>query len=237
MIGLYDVAPAAMPKAITGSTTRKFFMAAEQVEWDYAPQGYKQCTNEDVSASAQPLLTASPTTAGSKRAKALFVQYTDASMTSKADRPAHFGLMGPVLGVEVGNVLEVTLKNNLPFPISFAPDGGLVSMHDAALGKEIAPGASFTYRYMVPAQAGPLPGDLSTVAFHYASDVDLPAHTTAGLFGLLLISAPGMLKADGITPKDADVLLPLHFQVWQCSRGRMFFRLCTFLCTCQSPPI
>jgi hypothetical protein len=103
----------------------------------------------------------------------------------------------------------------LDFPINFSPDGGLVPLHDVKAGREVAPGDTFTYRFLVPEEAGPLPGDLSTVPLLYFSDVDYVGHTTAGLFGLLSVVAAGNLKADGITPKDVDLLLPLHFQVCQ----------------------
>jgi hephaestin len=68
MEALYDVVePAQPPAQITGGATRKFFMAAEKVEWDYAPQGYqKGCTVEDQSANAQFTLTAASDRIGSK---------------------------------------------------------------------------------------------------------------------------------------------------------------------------
>jgi hypothetical protein len=179
-----------------------------------------------------------------RRSKALFVQYNDEDFMDKTTRPGYYGLLGPLIGAEVGDIVEVVLKvgcwralclclnsahstspltlcwsflriaqNKLEFPVNFSPDGGLVPLHDTMDGKEVAPWKTFTYRFLVPKESGPLDGELSTVPVLYFSDVDFVGHTNAGLFGLVVISNRGGLRADGITPKDIDMLLPLHFQV------------------------
>ena len=58
--------------------------------------------------------------------KAIFHEYTDGTfMTRKPRAPEweHLGLLGPVIRAEVGDRIEVTLKNNTLFPVSLHPHG------------------------------------------------------------------------------------------------------------------
>lgn len=42
----------------------------------------------------------------------------------------HLGSLGPALYAEVGDVLVVVFRNNLPFPVNMAPTGGLTIAPD-----------------------------------------------------------------------------------------------------------
>ena len=53
--------------------------------------------------------------------QAVYRQYTNDSFSAQVERSAeeeHLGLLGPLLRVEAGDVLEVVLRNNLPFEVS-----------------------------------------------------------------------------------------------------------------------
>ena len=58
--------------------------------------------------------------------KALFRQYEDIAFTKLKQRgpeEQHLGFLGPVLRVEVGDTLILTLKNNANMPFSIHPHG------------------------------------------------------------------------------------------------------------------
>jgi len=67
--------------ATTGpSTTREYFIAAETVEWDYAPGTVNQCYQRPYTVAEQPWTTGGM---GTKYLKALYVGYTDITFTNK----------------------------------------------------------------------------------------------------------------------------------------------------------
>jgi hypothetical protein len=78
-------------------------------------------------------------------------------------QPASNGLLGPTLIVEVGQALEIVFRNSLDFPVNIMLDGGLELLAGAAgvaaadeagsrFEAPVAPGATKTYRYLVPAR-------------------------------------------------------------------------------------
>lgn len=48
---------------------------------------------------------------GGQYKKALYFEYTDATFTSKKDKPNHLGFLGPVIRAEVGDTIKVVFKN------------------------------------------------------------------------------------------------------------------------------
>ena len=51
-------------------------------------------------------------------------------MTEETVRPAHFGLLGPVISFEEGDTVFVHLKNSLHFPISFQLEGVIMAKEE-----------------------------------------------------------------------------------------------------------
>lgn len=45
--------------------------------------------------------------------KASYEEYADSNFTTKKDKPAYLGFLGPVIRAEVGDVIEVVFKNNV----------------------------------------------------------------------------------------------------------------------------
>lgn len=68
--------------------TREYFIAAEEVLWDYAPFGGEMCGGSLVNFSdnAKTFVEAGPGKIGRKFVKALYVEYTDATFTQKKVR-------------------------------------------------------------------------------------------------------------------------------------------------------
>ncbi|EFN54070.1 hypothetical protein CHLNCDRAFT_58397 [Chlorella variabilis] len=205
------------------TTVRRYFIAAEEVEWDYVPLGIDGCTNSAFGPDAEVFVARTAGSIGSNFTKAQYKQYTDATFTTPVEQPAWQGILGPTLVTEVGQALEIVFQNRLDLPANLMLDGGLELLPAGADGKDVslvapvAPGGNATYRYYVPESAGPASEDLSTVAYVYTSSVDLVAHPNAGLVGVLVVGSPGTFTgADskaGDLPQGVDAMVPLLFTI------------------------
>ncbi|MGH7538908.1 MAG: multicopper oxidase domain-containing protein, partial [Gemmatimonadales bacterium] len=157
--------------------------------------------------------------------KSVYREYTDASFTTLQPRPPewkHLGLLGPVLRAEVGDTIRVVFKNNTRYAASMHPHGvfytksseGAPSADNTGAGDKaddaVPPRGAYTYVWPVPERAGPAAGDPSSIMWMYHSHVREDKDVNAGLIGPIIVSRPGMTKADG-TPKDVDRELVVAF--------------------------
>jgi len=191
-------------------TLHAYYIAAEDVMWNYAPRG-RNLTG-----------TPGPENEGGSNSttfrKAVYREYTDATFRTLKQRSPeweHLGILGPLLRAEVGDVIKVVFKNNTKFFCSMHPhglayakdsEGALYSDGNPAESKKgdaVPPGQTYTYRWAVPQRAGPGPGDSSSILWVYHSHFVEPRDMNTGLFGPIIISAKGLTKPDG-TPKDVD---------------------------------
>ncbi len=206
-----------------GPQTHTYYIAAEEVTWDYAPGGINQITGRPFGDAESLWIASGPHRIGKVLKKALYREYTDATFTRLKPRPKqweHLGFLGPLLRAEVGDTIQVVFKNNLRFPVSMHPHGVFYQKdsegapyHDGSgdeSKKAVPPGATHTYIWPVPERAGPGHGDMSSVLWMYHSHVNEIADVNAGLVGPMIITARGMAKADG-TPKDVDRELVVAF--------------------------
>ena len=212
----HPVRAAEAPEPLTGET-RIYYLAADEVVWNYAPAGNVllelQCCGDDSAWLKRGKDQKPPVFK-----KAVFREYTDETFTQLKPRAAaweHAGILGPVIRAEVGDRIEVTVKNNVSFPVSLHahgvhylkpyegagyPDGTSGSDKD---DDAIAPGDTYTYRWQVPVRSGPGPEDPSSVVWLYHSHVNSPADTNTGLVGALIVTRHGAARPDG-SPKDVD---------------------------------
>lgn len=205
-------------KQFAANQTRTYFIAADEVSWDYAPSGINQITGQPFDEVANVFVQNGPEQIGKVYLKAQYREYTDSSFTTR--KPAspeweHLGILGPVIHAEVGETIEVVFKNNVRFPVSVHPHGVFylknsegTPYNDGASGADknddaVPTGGTHTYRWEVPERAGPGPMDSSSVLWMYHSHVDKPAETNAGLIGPIVITARGKAKEDG-SPADVD---------------------------------
>uniref|UniRef100_A0A3B3ZXG2 Plastocyanin-like domain-containing protein n=1 Tax=Periophthalmus magnuspinnatus TaxID=409849 RepID=A0A3B3ZXG2_9GOBI len=87
-----------------------YYIAAEEVVWDYAPD--------------MPYLTNSPVRIGQKYKKAVFTLYKNESFTEKAEnqqRKNELGILGPVIRAQIRDV--IVFKNMASRPYSIYPHG------------------------------------------------------------------------------------------------------------------
>jgi FtsP/CotA-like multicopper oxidase with cupredoxin domain len=207
----------AAPAAHAGKT-RTYYVAADEVQWDFAPSGRDEAMGMPFDDVAKGFVETSADHIGRVYKKAVYHEYTDATFTTikpRAPKDAYLGIVGPILYAEVGDTIKVVFKNNATHPFGMHPhgvlyqkdseganyNGGSGDMEDR--GACIAPGATHTYTWQVPDRAGPGPNDPSSLFWFYHSHCDELRDVASGLFGGLVITRRGMARDDG-TPKDVD---------------------------------
>jgi FtsP/CotA-like multicopper oxidase with cupredoxin domain len=207
--------------------TRTYYIAANEVEWNYAPSGKNQITGKPFDEDASVFTKQGPDRIGSTYIKSLYQAYTDATFkTLKKRTPAeeHLGYQGPVIRGVVGDTIKVVFKNNLDRPASVhvhgvfydkSSEGAPYADGTSGAAKNddgVAPGATYTYTYEVPERAGPGPMDGSSVMWMYHSHTDEVADDYSGLVGPMVITKASAARADG-TPNDVDREFFLQFKV------------------------
>lgn len=169
---------------------RTYYIAADEVEWDYAPFNINNITGEPFGDKENVFVQSGKDRIGKVYLKALYREYTDATFRTLKPRPRewqHLGSLGPVIRAVVGDTIKVVFKNNARFPFSVHPHGVFylkdsegAPYNDGTRGADkhddaVEPGDTHTYIWPVPARAGPGPGDPSSILWMYHSHVDEPA--------------------------------------------------------------
>jgi FtsP/CotA-like multicopper oxidase with cupredoxin domain len=204
--------------AVTTGKVRVHYIAADEVDWDYAPSGKNLITGEPFDAAANVFVKQGPDRIGHVYRKAVYREYTDGTFTTLKPVPAewrHLGVLGPVIHAEVGDTIRFEFKNNTRFPTSvhphgvrYAKDSEGAPYNDGTSGADksddaVPPGGRHTYVWEVPDRAGPGPMDPSSVMWMYHSHFDEIGDTNAGLMGPMIVTARGKAKPDG-SPIDVD---------------------------------
>jgi manganese oxidase len=197
---------------------RTYYIAADEIDWEYAPSRIDQITGEKFHFQDVPDSKGMLDSNSTVYRKAVFREYTDATFRTTKARTRdweHLGILGPLIRAEVGDSIRVVFKNNASRPYSIHPHGVFyrkdsegAPYEDETSGKNkaddaIAPGDTYTYLWEVPERAGPAQNDVSTTFWVYHSHVDEGEDINSGLIGPLIITRRGMARADG-SPKDVD---------------------------------
>ncbi|KAH9508747.1 hypothetical protein Btru_049802 [Bulinus truncatus] len=178
---------------------RDYFIAAEEVMWDYAPLQRTIVNGEDLNdpkTEGSIFVRHDENFIGHIYKKAVFKEYKDwtfISLKPGEDRD----ILGPVMWVEVGDTLRVTFKNKASRPYSIYSHGLKKSLSDSGVDKgEVAPGQVHQYVWEVPERAGPGHNDPNCIPWLYYSSVNLVNDTNSGLVGPLVVCRPGILTGD-----------------------------------------
>jgi len=211
------VAPLASVGKAAG-VTRTYYIAADEVEWNYAPTGINQITGQPFDDAANVFLQNGPDRIGAVNIKSLYREYTNASfnrLKERDDKWEHLGLLGPVLRGAVGDTIKVVFKNKTLFDASVHPHGvfylkdseGFDYNDGSAAGTNgdgaVPPGETWTYNWTIPERAGPGPMDPSSMVWAYHGHTNETADTNAGQIGVIIVTKAGMANPDG-SPKDVD---------------------------------
>uniref|UniRef100_A0A6Q2YBB0 ferroxidase n=1 Tax=Esox lucius TaxID=8010 RepID=A0A6Q2YBB0_ESOLU len=178
-----------------------YYIAAEEVVWDYAP-------NMDYKLK---YLKQSPDRIGRKYKKAVYTQYTNAMFTERAEnkkRKQELGIIGPVIRAQIRDVIKIVFKNMATRPYSIYPHG--LTVDKAAEGVNypaggnqthgVQPGETYTYVWEIIEEDQPLPGDPQCVTRMYHSAVNTPRDVASGLVGPLLIC-----KSQSLTKRNVQL--------------------------------
>src|ERR1039457_3477266 len=102
-------------------TTRTYYVAADEVQWDYAPSGRDEAMGMDFDSIAKGFTETSANHIGRVYKKAVYHEYTDATFSTikpRATQDQYLGILGPILHAEVGDTIKVIFKNNATHPYS-----------------------------------------------------------------------------------------------------------------------
>ncbi len=209
-----------------GGTQRVYWIAADEVVWDYAPSfPINLMSGEEFTDDQKVFVEAG---IGRKYLKSVYREYTDGfgSLIERSeDKMAELGLLGPIIRAEVGDTITVHFRNNTQFPASIHPHGVFytkahegASYDDGTAGDDkadgnVAPGGEYTYSWRIPRRSGPAINDPSSIIFPYHSHVSTTGDTNAGLIGAFIITRKGMGRADG-SPRDVDREFVTLFNVY-----------------------
>src|SRR6185503_18426748 len=207
--------PAGLPAA---GKTRMYYVAADEVEWDYAPSGTNQAEGRPFDDVEKKWTEAGKASLGRKAKKALYREYTDDSFKELKPRTAeweHLGFLGPLIRAEVGDTIKVVFRNNAKFKASMHPHGVFYNKdsegalyNDGTNGVDkaddgVATGGTHTYTWQVPERAGPTEHEGASAFWMYHSHVDEIRDVASGLIGPMIVTRKGAAKADG-APTDVD---------------------------------
>ena len=220
------------PASRSGSAgqTRTYYIAADEVTWDYVAGGIDGITGQPFKAmgffKGGPEPDAKPVAKPVRTSyvKAIYREYTDNTFRTLKPRPAeweHLGLLGPLIRAEVGDTIRVVFRNNGHKPYSIHPHGVFYNKDsegapydDGTSGADkaddaVPPGGTHQYVWQVPERAGPGSSDVNSVLWMYHSHTDEYRDPNTGLLGPMIITGRGQTKPDG-SPKGVD----REFVVW-----------------------
>jgi hypothetical protein len=199
------------------AATRHYYIAAEDITWDYAPSGQDLLHGR---------LIPQPWGRQLRWNKTRFIEYTDDSFATPKKQPEWLGILGPVIRAEVGDDIVVDFLNRSHLPHSIHPHGlryekaseGAFYLPNGA-GSHVLPGARFTYHWIADEGSGPGSAGPSSAVWWYHPHTDEPTETNGGLLGPIIITAKGKAKPDG-SPKDVAQEFVASFMIFDELRGK-----------------
>ena len=198
----------ALSAAAAQAAVRTYYIASDEVVWNYAPSGIDMI-------SGGPLPPLAPDQLGHTYRKVVYREYSDATFKSPVPQPAYMGLLGPTMHAQVGDTIVVYFKNHARIPTNMALAGAAPD-HTAA----VRPYGTARYEWHITDANGPGNGDRSSIAWRYFSTVDETDDENAGLMGVLVVTKRGLAKADG-APTDVDDEVFTAFSEMDESLSRM----------------
>ncbi|XP_034430853.1 coagulation factor V [Hippoglossus hippoglossus] len=177
-----------------GSSEWIYFIAAEEIVWDYAPNMH-QHIDEDFRLQ---YLKQSSTRIGRKYKKAVYTMYKNDSFTERTEtkqRKNELGILGPVIRAQIRDVIKIVFKNMASRPYSIYPHGLTILKSEEGVNYPeggnhshgVQPGETHTYVWRVVEEDEPLDGDSRCLTRMYHSAVDAPRDIASGLIGPILI--------------------------------------------------
>uniref|UniRef100_A0AAQ6IME6 Plastocyanin-like domain-containing protein n=1 Tax=Anabas testudineus TaxID=64144 RepID=A0AAQ6IME6_ANATE len=211
----------------SGPNVKTYFIAAEEVEWDYALLSHRRQEKSDQSMREMTTFT-----------KVVFRGYMDSSFSTpdvRGELDEHLGILGPVIKAEVGQSIIVVFRNNANRPYSIHPNGVSYTKQSEGLSyddgsqswyeydNEVQPNTTFTYSWKVSSSVGPLQDESNCRTWAYYSGVNPERDIHSGLIGPLLVCREGTLDRNVLDTREF-VLLFMTFdesQSWYYEKNTM----------------
>uniref|UniRef100_UPI00398F6C85 coagulation factor V n=1 Tax=Pristiophorus japonicus TaxID=55135 RepID=UPI00398F6C85 len=178
---------------------RQYFIAAEEILWDYASDIPSYIDSDFKS----KYLDQGPNRIGKIYKKAIYVEYTDETFTTrkvtKDEEPVSIlqdRIGAPVIRGEIRDVIKVFFKNMASRPYSIYPHGITIKKSNEGTTypgnstdskKQVDPDQSYVYTWRISEDIGPTSFDSRCLTRVYHSAVDITRDIASGLFGPLLI--------------------------------------------------
>jgi hypothetical protein len=199
------------------ATTRHYYIAAEDVIWNYAPSGHNLLNGTPI-----PQQWAMKV----QWAKTRFIEYTDDTFTTPKLQPDWLGILGPIIRAEVGDEIVVDFLNRGHSGHDMHPHGLRYDKNNEgslylpiSKGAFVPPGGRYTYHWFANAGSGPGSSQPSSVVWWYHSHVDAGVEINAGLLGPIIVTAKGKANPDG-SPKDVNREFVASFMIFDEMGGK-----------------
>ena len=199
------------------AATRQYYIAAEEVTWNYAPSGHDLLTAKPI---PRPWVT------NLEWPKTRYIEYTDDTFTIKKPQPEWLGILGPIIRAEVGDEVVVHFMNKTQAPRNMHPHGLRYDKNSEGSfylpfgkGDRVAPGMKYVYHWFANEMSGPAAGQPSSIVWWYHGHVDPGIEVNAGLIGPIIVTAKGQANPDG-APKDVDREFVTSFQIFDQKGGK-----------------
>ncbi|MCC6917293.1 MAG: multicopper oxidase domain-containing protein [Nitrosomonas sp.] len=195
---------------------REYWIAAEKINWNYAPTGKNQITpGADMGEWGKTLIYP----------KYRYIGYTDGSYSQPVPQPEWMGILGPTIRAVVGDTIRIHFLNKADIPLSIHPHGVMYDKDnegaDSGKGSRIPPGGRYTYTWAADRDAGPGPNDPSSVVWLYHSHVMAEEEINLGLVGTLIITAAGKAHSSGNpAPRDVDQEFVALYMIFNEENGK-----------------
>uniref|UniRef100_A0A8C1RI50 Ceruloplasmin n=1 Tax=Cyprinus carpio TaxID=7962 RepID=A0A8C1RI50_CYPCA len=107
---------------------RQYYIAAEEVIWDYGPTGINQYSGMKLAddSVSDTFFDNRNDRIGGKYKKVQYVEYTDDTFSKRKERTTeeqHLGILGPIIRAEEEDTIKVTFRNKASRPYSIQPHG------------------------------------------------------------------------------------------------------------------
>uniref|UniRef100_A0A672KPZ0 Ceruloplasmin n=1 Tax=Sinocyclocheilus grahami TaxID=75366 RepID=A0A672KPZ0_SINGR len=107
---------------------RQYYIAAEEIIWDYGPTGINQYSGKKLAddSVSDTFFENRNDRIGGKYKKVQYVEYTDDTFSKRKERTPeeqHLGILGPIIRAEEEDTIKVTFRNKASRPYSIQPHG------------------------------------------------------------------------------------------------------------------
>ncbi|XP_029459292.1 coagulation factor V [Rhinatrema bivittatum] len=224
----------------TKGKKRMYYIAAEEIVWDYS--GLKKSTVRHDRVSSD--------TSGNLFKKVVFRSYQDGTFqrpSVQGEYEEHLGVLGPVIRAEVEDVIQVHFKNLASRPYSLHAHG--VSYEKSSEGASyddnspdwlrkddaVDPGGTYTYIWYANRRSGPEQSGPACKTWAYYSAVNPEKDIHSGLIGPLVICRSEAPDKDNYRPQDVREFT-LLFMTFDESKSWYFEKSSKKTCTETSRP-